>query len=283
MSTLVLVAPGTPKADGRERRRDRRSWPIRAAIHLACWIPFVATAADSWRGPWRPVGDNARLALESWNTFSGWIPLVGQPNELPGAPHDLGPMQYWLLALPVHADAARGVLWGAVLLALLAVSLTVEAGYSVLGEKGAVLAGGVVIAIVTWFPGFATRPEDNPNFGMIFFIATLSVGLAILAGHRTWWPVLVVTASVAAQAHLTYAADGLVLGADRCWLPARRVSPRKDAEPAQRHADREDSRTTRTQGDGHDGARQSEGPRNLELVHRPLRKPSTSIKDSQVW
>jgi hypothetical protein len=153
------------------------------------------------------------MAFESWSTLSGWIPLVGQPNELPGAPHDPGPLQYWLLAIPVHADAARGVLWGAVLLAMLAVSLTVEAGYSVLGEKGALLAGGAVIAVVTWFPGFATRPEDNPNFGMIFFVATCSVAVAVLSGHRRWWPVLVVTASIAAQAHLTYAAAsvGLVL------------------------------------------------------------------------
>jgi hypothetical protein len=213
MSTLVLDAPGTPTARARERHRSRDAWPIRAAIHLACWIPFITTAADSWRGPWRAVGDNARMAFESWSTLSGWIPLVGQPNELPGAPHDPGPLQYWLLAIPVHADAARGVLWGAVLLAMLAVSLTVEAGYSVLGEKGALLAGGAVIAVLTWFPGFAARPEDNPDFGLIFFVATCAVAVAVLSGHRRWWPVLVVTASIAAQAHLTYAAAsvGLVL------------------------------------------------------------------------
>jgi hypothetical protein len=99
------------------------------------------------------------------------------------------------------------------LLALLAVSLTVEAGYSVLGETGGLVACAVVIAIVTWFPGFATRPEDNPNFGLIFFIPTLAACLAVLSGHRKWWPVLVVTASIAAQAHLTFAAAsvGLVL------------------------------------------------------------------------
>ena len=77
---------------------------LRAAIHVACWVPFITTAVDSWRGPWRAVGDNARLALQSWNTLSGYIPLVGQPNELPNAPHDLGPLQYWLLTIPVHAD-----------------------------------------------------------------------------------------------------------------------------------------------------------------------------------
>lgn len=211
--TLALEnAAGTP-GEIRLARLISAKRLIRAAVHVTCWVPFITTAADSWRGPWRAVGDNARLAFESWSTLSAHVPLVGQPNELPHSPHDLGPMQYWLLSIPVHADTARGVLWGAVLLAMLAVSLTVEAGYSVLGEMGGLLASGVVITILAWFPGFAARPEDNPNFGMIFFIAVLSACLAVLSGHRKWWPVLVVTASIAAQAHLTFAAAsvGLVL------------------------------------------------------------------------
>jgi len=186
---------------------------MRAVVHVACWVPFIISAADSWRGPWRAVGDGARMALVSWSTLTTRIPLVGQPNELPHSPHDLGPMQFWLLTIPVHIDADRGVLWGAVLLIMLAVSLAVEAGYAVLGATGGLVAGGVVIATVGWFPGFASWPYDNPNFGMMFFIAALSSGLAVLSGHRKWWPVLVVTASIAAQAYLTFAAAsaGLVL------------------------------------------------------------------------
>ena len=213
MRTSLLETPGTLTTYPAASHRGRSEWLSRAALHMACWVPFITTAANSWRGPWRAVGDPAHVAITSWNTLSGWIPLLGQPNELPGGPHDLGPLEYWLLAVPVHVDVARGVLWGAVLLTLLAVSLTVEAGISVLGETGGLLAAGAVIAAVSWYPGFAARPEDNPNFGFIFFIASLSVGLAVLSGHRKWWPVLVVTASVAAQAHLTYAAAcvGLVL------------------------------------------------------------------------
>jgi hypothetical protein len=213
MRSLLADSPGTVTAVTSESRHIRGTWLIRAVIHVACWVPFITAAADSWRGPWRAVGDNAHLATEAWDTLSGWMPLVGQPNELPGAPHDLGPLQYWLLTIPVHADPARGVLWGAVLLAMLAVSVTLEAAYSVLGETGILVAGAVVIAILEWFPGFASRPEDNPNFGMIFFIPTVAACLAVLSGRRKWWPVLVVTASIAAQAHLMFAAAsvGLVL------------------------------------------------------------------------
>jgi hypothetical protein len=186
---------------------------IRAAAHGACWIPFIACAADSWRGPWRAVGDGAQIALTSWTTFSAAFPLIGKSNELPGNPHDLGPLQFWLLAAPVHADPDRGVVWGAVLLAMLAASLTVEAAFSIRGETGGLLAAGVVVATLVWFPGFATWPFDNPNYGLMYLLAALSSCLAVLAGRRNWWPVLVVTASIAAQAYLAYVAAsvGLVL------------------------------------------------------------------------
>lgn len=200
----------------RKIRLDRlisASGLIRAAVHLACWVPFITSAADSWRGAWRVVGDGAQIASSSWATLSTRIPLLGQPNELPHGPHDLGPMEYWLLALPVHIDPVRGVLWGAVLLCMLAASLTIEAAQATLGETGGLLAGGIVITMVTWLPGLAIRPYWNPYFGVMFFIAALSSCLAVLSGRRKWWPVLVLSASIAAQAHLMFApaAVGLVL------------------------------------------------------------------------
>jgi hypothetical protein len=48
-------------------------------------------------------------------------------------------------------------------------------------------------------------PAWNPWFGMMFFIAALAAGWAVLSGQQKWWPVLAITGSVAAQAHLMYA------------------------------------------------------------------------------
>lgn len=209
----VRLARGTAAAGPALARLTSEKWLIRTAAHMACWVPFIACVVDSWRGPWRTVGDGAQIAITSWTTFSANFPLIGKSNELPHNPHDLGPLQFWLMAAPVHADTDRGLLWGAALLAILAASLAVEAAYSVRGATGALLASGVVIATVAWFPGFAAWPFDNPNYGMMYFLAALSSCLAVLAGHRNWWPVLVVTASIAAQAYLAYAAAsvGLVL------------------------------------------------------------------------
>jgi hypothetical protein len=189
----VRLARNSAAADPALARLIGWKRSIRAAAHVACWVPFIACAADSWRGPWRAVGDGAKITITSWSTFSARFPLIGKSNELPHSPHYLGPLQFWLLAVPVHADTDRGVLWGAALLAMLAASLTVEAAYSVRGETGGLLASGVIIITVAWFPGFAAWPFDNPNYGMMYFLAAISSCLAVLAGHRNWWPVLVVT------------------------------------------------------------------------------------------
>lgn len=177
---------------------------VRAAAHVAAWIPFLVSAASSWLSDWRVIGDGAMIALGSWATFTH-LPLVGLPNEFPGSPHDLGPAEYWLLAIPVHVDPARGVLWGAALLCMIAASLAIEAAWSVAGELGAVAASAVILGIAAWMPGLVLKPYWNPYFGAMFFLAALAACWAVMSGHRRWWPVLVIAASVAAQAHLMFA------------------------------------------------------------------------------
>ena len=57
---------------------------------------------------------------------------------------------------------------------------------------------------MAWQPLVAAEPYWNPWFGVLFFLATLAAGLAVVSGQRRWWPVLVLM-SVAAQAHLMFA------------------------------------------------------------------------------
>jgi hypothetical protein len=177
---------------------------FRAATHLAVWAPFVTVVAVAVQRPWRVVGDGAVIALHSWNTTMQ-LPLVGQPTALGQGLYDPGPLQYWLLAAPVHLDPARGVLWGAAVCCMAAASLTIEAAWSVLGRTGGVAACGTVLVMIARAPGIAAKPFWNPWFGAVFFLAALAAGWAVMSGRRWWFPVLVVTGSVAAQAHLMFA------------------------------------------------------------------------------
>jgi hypothetical protein len=177
---------------------------FRAVTHLAAWAPFVTAVAVVVQHPWRVVGDGAVIALHSWDTTVR-VPLVGQPTALGHGLYDLGPLQYWLLAVPVHVDPVRGVFWGAAVCCMAGASLTIEAAWSVLGRIGGLAACGAVLVMIAWRPEIPAKPYWNPWFGTVFFLAALAAGWAAMSGRRWWFPVLVVTGSVAAQAHLMFA------------------------------------------------------------------------------
>lgn len=182
-----------------------RSLAFRAATHLATWLPFMYGAASAVRHSWRPVSDNAGIAIRAWDVLTSYGPLLGQPSRLARGVYDLGPLQYWLLTGPVHIDPRAGSLWGAAIWCMLACSLTIEAARSAGGPAAGLLASMSVLAAIVWIPGITRQPLWNPWFGLMFFLAALAAAWAVMSGHRGWWPVLMVAASVAAQAHLMYA------------------------------------------------------------------------------
>jgi hypothetical protein len=184
--------------------RPGRLTALRAVAHLAAWLPFVLGPARLIRHGWRPVGDEAAIALRSWNQLTAHGPLVGQATRLAHGVFDPGPLEYWLLAIPVHLDTVHGVLWGALICCLVACSLAVEAAWSVLGPAGGLCASGFIVGLVLWMPVIAVPPSWNPWFGLVFFIAALAAAWAVMSGHRGWWPALVISASIAAQSHLMF-------------------------------------------------------------------------------
>jgi hypothetical protein len=192
-------------------RRPGRLTALRVVAHLAAWLPFLLGPARLIRHGWRPVGDEAAIALRSWNALTAHGPMVGQATRLAHGVFDPGPLEYWLLAIPVHLDTVHGVLWGAVICCLVAASLAVEAAWSVLGAAGGLCASGLIVGLMVWMPDIGVTPSWNPWFGMAFFIAALAAAWAVMSGHRAWWPALVITASIAAQAHLMFTVPSAAL------------------------------------------------------------------------
>jgi hypothetical protein len=186
---------------------------LRAIAHLVAWLPFIIGPVRLVQHGWRPIGDEAAIALRSWNVLTSHGPLVGQATRLAHGVFDPGPLEYWLLTVPVHVNPVHGLLWGAAVYCMVACSLAIEAAWTVGGELTGLLTSGLVVGLVLWLPALALPPSWNPWFGMMFFAASLAAGWAVLAGHRRWWPGLVITASIAAQAHLmfTLACAALVL------------------------------------------------------------------------
>ena len=189
----------------------RRAILLRVIAHLAAWLPFVTGTARLVHAGWMPTGDDAAIALRSWNSLTAHGPLVGQATRLAHGVFDPGPLEYWLLAIPVHISPNHGVLWGAAICCMAACSLAIEAAWAAGGELAGLTASALTIAMVIWVPTNAVRPSWNPCFGAIFFLAALASAWAVLCRHRAWWPVCVVTASIASQAHLMYALASVTL------------------------------------------------------------------------
>ncbi len=211
--------PNTEKAPLKLRRATlpsrstllSRAALLRVVAHLAAWLPFVTGTVRLAGDGWLPVGDNAAIALRSWNSLTAHGPLVGQATRLAHGVFDPGPLEYWLLAIPVHISPAHGILWGATICCMAACSLAIEAAWAAAGELAGLAASALTIGMVLWLPTIAVPPSWNPSFGAIFFLAALAAAWAVLCGHRGWWPVLVVTASTASQAHLMFALASVTL------------------------------------------------------------------------
>jgi hypothetical protein len=211
--------PSTEKAPLKLRRATlpsratlfSRATLLRVVAHVAAWLPFVIGTLRLDRDGWLPVGDNAAIALRSWNSLTAHGPLVGQATRLAHGVFDPGPLEYWLLAIPVHISPAHGILWGATICCMAAISLAIEAAWAAGGELAGLTASAVAIGMVLWLPATAVPSSWNPSFGGIFFLATLACAWAVACGHRGWWPALVVTASIASQAHLMYALASVTL------------------------------------------------------------------------
>lgn len=188
--------------DDTTRDQRHRAGAPRLLLHAAAEVPLVVFGAIELARGWRPLFDNASIALRSYQVFSRQSPLVGHQVALSGGSTPVfspGPLQNWLLAVPVRIDPGQGALWGAVLCAVIGVALAIEAGWSTARWWGAVVVTAAALTLFAVRGEIAADVLWNEWFGLIFVITTLATGWAVASGHLRWWPVTVIAASVAAQ------------------------------------------------------------------------------------
>jgi hypothetical protein len=186
-------------------------------------VPIIVVAALQISKGWLPTSDDAVIAWRSWSVFSGPVPLDGQFTQIStGGGHtsfDLGPLQYFLLAIPVHIDPLHGLLWGSVVVIAVLAAVAIEAAWAAGGQiAGALTALGLAIMTGTLIQS-TVNLAWNPSIGVYAFAATLTGALAVARGRFGWLPVAVGTASLAAQCHMSFVvpvagalATGILLG-----------------------------------------------------------------------
>jgi hypothetical protein len=187
---------------------------LRLASHVVVWTLVVVPTVIQMAHGWRAVRDDAMISIGSYRVFSWNTPTVGAWSQASqGMRHsfyDLGPLLFWLLAVPVRLDPTQGAIWGAALVCGAALSLSVEAGWSV-KRWPACVAVALISADVAWQTQIFADLVWNPHFGLIFMMATAATAWAVASGRFAWWPLVVLFASVAAQCHLLYAVPSVAL------------------------------------------------------------------------
>jgi len=211
------------------RSSDRRSSDVvlRVVCHLAAELPIVLFGVAELVRGWRPLFDNADLALRSWQVFGPHSPLVGHQMAVSVDGHAVfgpGPLQSWILAVPDRIDPAQGVLWGGVIAVVVAVALAVEASWSVGGWPAAAVTSASVLVFALVRPELVLDVVWNVWFALLVLVCAFCSALAVASGRLRWWPVAVVSASVVVQCQAAFGppAVGLCLAAPLLGLAVRR-------------------------------------------------------------
>lgn len=198
------------------RRRARIT--VMAAVVAVLATPLIA-AVVAWRRGWMPIGDDAAVLAQSWGTFSAHPPLLGNyasVTSVTDASQTLyhpGPLQLWLLAGPQHlfAPSNLGALVGSALLVTAALALVLVACRRAAG----VVALAPMVVLVAWFMAAsgaqALRSPYMGTISMFMLLGLVGAAWAVLDRDDWFWPAVVVTASVAVQAQVSFAVSAAAI------------------------------------------------------------------------
>jgi hypothetical protein len=207
------------------------------ATGLAAAVPVIAATVKAVRDGWVPGADQAIIATRAYDVFTSHPPLVGQytlAGQVTGkVTHSLGPMLFWLLAIPAHFGDAASMTWTMGALNTLsivgAVALARRRGGLVL-----MFASGLAIALMCQSLAAETFHDVwNPSAGLFPFTLLIFLCWSLACGEHRLLPLTALVASFAVQTHLMYLPPtaGLLvvaLGGLALWVRSHRRSGETD-------------------------------------------------------
>jgi hypothetical protein len=219
------------------RRADIGAWLAERwlvlAVGLAAAAPIVVAIARVIAEGWVPMGDDALIAVRSYEVFTSHPPLVGMPSTGPTGVLDeqtfhLGPLLFWLLAVPAHflGPSSPAVTVGLVNVACVmgAVGLARRRGGMPL-----MFATGVAIPLMLMsLPPEALCDIWNPAAPVMPFLLLIFLAWSTAAGDHRLLPLTVLAGSFVAQCHLIYvaaAAGALAVAGVGLFLRLRHERP----------------------------------------------------------
>lgn len=210
-------APVTSTTGAPDRAR-RHAIVERIVLGAAVLLVLASIATAGLRGidRWRPVSDNARIAVEAADVGSGELPLLGVPSTsletVSGVRpiHHPGPAEAYVLGLwQIVWPGPTGLLVGAFSIAGVAGLASLFAARALAGPLGVLLVGALCGLTVSRLGTTIIADIWNPYVPILPFFGGALCAMAYFTSRwRPGLPLAVLLVSFAAQAHLT---NGAVL------------------------------------------------------------------------
>ena len=183
---------------------------VRLAPHVLVWTLLLAPAIRTLARGWRPLADDASIALGAWTTFSLHFPLVGIGTGAGTGPTGVqttsnpGPLELWLLGPFVHLDQGQGALIGSALLCAAVLSVTIHVLRKTTGSWAAVIFALVVADLAVVSPTPFVDPVWNSNFAFFWFLGFVGIAFVVGQGNLRYLPLLLFFGSVTIDSHLLF-------------------------------------------------------------------------------
>src|SRR5437763_7313919 len=179
------------------------------AACVAAALPVIVSTVNGLAAGAYPNGDRGIIATRAYDVLTSHTPLVGQYSASSLVVHhptySLGPLLYWLLAVPsrVGGPAAMTATMG-LLDAVAAAGVVLVARRR--GGRVLMLVAAVAVALMCRSLVAETYHDIwNPSAGVLPLTLAIFLSWSLACGEHRLLPVAIVVASFAAQSELTYA------------------------------------------------------------------------------
>ncbi len=201
--------PDGPAGLGSARGRALTQRWLVLATGLAAAIPVIVATAQIVADRWVPLGDDALIAVRSLDVLTRHSPLVGEVSSgtstILGQPaFHLGPLLYWLLALPARFMDASALEVTMGLVNVASVMAIVGLAHRRGGRPLMFAAAIAVPLMLASVPADAYADVWNPSAPLLPFTLLVLLAWSLACGEYRLLPVSVLVASFVVQCHLTY-------------------------------------------------------------------------------
>lgn len=198
------------------RLRDRlrpADWVLLTAV-VGAVLPVCVALAGRLGSHWEPGGDEAVIARLSHDVLSGHPPLLGMPStiaagiEVPGGgtPHHLGPMLFWLFAIPDRLSGSSPAAL-VITIALVNIAAIVTIAWQVrrrAGSSAAVIAM-LGVLVLLWSVGRDLTVQIwNPYAALLPLLLFLVLAWSVTCADHVAVPLSVLVGSFVMQCHILY-------------------------------------------------------------------------------